>query len=79
MSVVQPTQHLVPAVELLLRKAVDEAAEEVVKAAVQSFEAKLRRKIAEGAIDVSNFYTLNTQNNDLVISVKLPKQEQKAS
>lgn len=65
---------LVPAVELLLKVAVDEAIAEATKLAIEDFERRLKRKIAERAIDVSQFYELHSGRDNLVISVKLPSQ-----
>ena len=71
---VDHVQALVPAVELILKKAVAEATEVAIAKAVGDFEATLRRRIALNAIEVSNFYEVSQQRNNLVISVKIPSE-----
>jgi hypothetical protein len=75
MSDIHAAQALFPAVEALLRINVTEATELVIKKAVTEFEAELRRSIAKTALDVSHFYELHRDADNLVITVKNHKRE----
>lgn len=66
----ETARTLVPGVTLLLEKHIAAATEAVIASAVKEFEAELRRKIGEAAIDISHFYELNLQRDSLVITIK---------
>jgi hypothetical protein len=66
----EAARALIPGVELMLRKGISEATEAVIASAVKDFEAELRRKIGEAAIDVSRFYEVSMQRDSLVITIR---------
>jgi hypothetical protein len=70
MSVVEDSRALQTAISHLLSVRIAEVTEEVVKKATDEFEAKLRRQIASTSMEVSNFYEMRTQGNNLVITVR---------
>jgi hypothetical protein len=66
----EQVRALVPGVNALLRAGIAEATELVVADAMKKFEAELRRKIGEAAIDISHFYDLRMDHAALVITIK---------
>lgn len=67
--------YLTPAITHLLELRIVEVTEAVVQTAVKEFEDKLRREIAITSMQVSQFYEMSSDRNNLVIKVKLPEKE----
>lgn len=61
---------LIPGVRLLLETHIAKARDEVIRKAVEEFEALLRRDIAMTAVDVSRFYSMEMREDNLVITIK---------
>lgn len=73
MAEIRHPNELTAAMELLLKSRIETAAGIEIRKAVEAFEARLRREIATMAMEVSSFYQMETQGQQIVITVKMPK------
>jgi hypothetical protein len=70
---VNAQESLLPAIRAAIDKVVSNLQEEIISAAVKDFEFDLRKRIAQVAVTVADYYSVQRLGPDLVIHVKLDK------
>jgi hypothetical protein len=59
------------AVKTAIQERISAAKEEVIRLAVQEFEARIRKEVGQVAVNVANYYRAEVVGNELVIHVKI--------
>lgn len=60
-------------IEKAISSAVEEHKEELIAAAVEEFEKRVRKVVGEVALHVSNHFSIQRMGKDIVITVKMEK------
>jgi hypothetical protein len=57
----------------LINKTVNEEKERIIQEAAKNFETAIRKAIGDIAIMISNYYSIETISNELMVTINLEK------
>jgi hypothetical protein len=68
---VDRSENMIGAIQEVIARKAKDIEEEEIKAAVKMFERRLRDAVGQAAISVSNFFSVQRLQNEIIIHVKI--------